>query len=200
MIGQTISSDSKESMVARLRRERRSQEANCHSSCDAKGKYKFCCLSSVYWSSLNLSMKDHPPGNASLHPSYASELPRKFWTTHLDIWHGICTIWVRIIWVMMWRRRAEICMVLNHRGRGLVNRWQVIDGSFDARGSGELIERMWMLFLPVMAWPHWLHQEKPTVPFITIDHYRLLYITICDLCCNKCNNSIMASIALPPYL
>ena len=25
-------------------------------------------------------------------------------------------------------------------------------------------------------------------------------ITICDLCCNKCNNSIMASIALPPYL
>ena len=45
-----------------------------------------------------------------------------------------------------------------------------------------------------------VHQEKPTVPFITIDHYRLLYITICDLCCNKCNNSIMASIALPPYL
>ena len=46
----------------------------------------------------------------------------------------------------------------------------------------------------------YLHQEKLTVPFITIDHYRLLYITICDLCCNKCNNSIMASIALPPYL
>ena len=33
-----------------------------------------------------------------------------------------------------------------------------------------------------------------------IYHYRSLYITICDLCCNKCNNSIMASIALPPYL
>ena len=33
-----------------------------------------------------------------------------------------------------------------------------------------------------------------------IYHYRLLYTTICDLCCIKCNNSIMASIALPPYL
>ena len=33
-----------------------------------------------------------------------------------------------------------------------------------------------------------------------IYHYRSLYTTICDLCCNKCNNSIMASIALPPYL
>ena len=30
-----------------------------------------------------------------------------------------------------------------------------------------------------------------------IYHYRLLYTTICDLCCNKCTNSIMASIALP---
>ena len=33
-----------------------------------------------------------------------------------------------------------------------------------------------------------------------IYHYRSLYTTICDLCCNTCDNSIMASITLPPYL
>ena len=45
-----------------------------------------------------------------------------------------------------------------------------------------------------------LHQKKPVMPYIAICYNRVLYITISALCCTKCNNSIMASKAYPPYL
>ena len=44
------------------------------------------------------------------------------------------------------------------------------------------------------------HQKKPVMPYIAICYNRVLYITISALCCTKCNNSIMASKAYPPYL
>ena len=45
-----------------------------------------------------------------------------------------------------------------------------------------------------------MHQKKPVMPYIAICYNRVLYITISALCCTKCNNSIMASKAYPPYL
>ena len=44
------------------------------------------------------------------------------------------------------------------------------------------------------------HQEKLVMPYITIYYHRPLVITISVLCCNKCTNSIIASMAYPPYL
>ena len=68
---------------------------------------------------------------------------------------------------------------------------------FAEQSAARSVYTMMDLFV---GYDHRAHQKKPVMPYIAICYNRVLYITISALCCTKCNNSIMASKAYPPYL